>query len=520
MKLPQNECRWLWIASLLLALLLGLPFLLAFVQQGGDWHFSGFLIAVEDGNSYIAKMLRGANGEWLFRSPYSTVEQSGTLIYLPYLLLGKLLGPTASHAAFLAAFHLSRIVSIFMLSFASYRFISLFIKGISWRRFAWLLSHLGGGLGWLLLVMGQENWLGSLPLDLFSPESFGFLALFTFPHLSMGRALMLFAFTYFLSKEEQTLPTWQIVLLWLLMGLVHVISAALALLVVCVYWLYTAITKQGRAGGNFWSGLQIILWPIVGASLPIVLNLLALWRDPYLRAWSAQNLITTPHPLHYLAAYGLLAPFAFLGFRLLRDAKHPRVGFLGVWLLLVAALLFVPLGLQRRFAEGIWLAIVVLACSSFEGKRPLARQWTPWIAALILPTTIILLIGSLQIATTLRQPVFLDREKLAAFERIDSLAKKNQVVLSTYQLGNALPAYAPVRVVIGHGPESVGFQDLSVRVDGVLDGDLNISDQNFLNEQTVDFILSPLEFATTEGLSLIEVFPEASLWLYQWGSAQ
>jgi len=39
------------------------------------------------------------------------------------------------------------------------------------------------------------------------------------------------------------------------------------------------------------------------------------------------------------------------------------------------------------------------------------------------------------------------------------------VFLASYQTGNALPAWAPVRVVIGLGPESIGLSELQPRVE-------------------------------------------------------
>ena len=136
-----------------------LPYTSAYFHQSNDWVFSGFLFGVEDGNSYIAKMLLGAQGEWLFRSPYTVSEQRGALLYLPYLLLGKILGPQAEHAHLVLLFHLFRTLSIAVLCFASYQFVAHFIHRVVFRRLALVLLTLGSGLGWLLLFFGSTNWL-------------------------------------------------------------------------------------------------------------------------------------------------------------------------------------------------------------------------------------------------------------------------------------------------------------------------------------------------------------------------
>lgn len=64
-----------------------------------------------------------------------------------------------------------------------------------------------------------------------------------------------------------------------------------------------------------------------------------------------------------------------------------------------------------------------------------------------------------------RQPVFEPQAKVKAFEWLEARAERGAVVLAGYQTGNALPAWAPVRVLIGHGPESAGLETVEPRVE-------------------------------------------------------
>src|SRR5690606_37112472 len=59
-RISIPERTWIWGFALLLVAITGLPHLVAALAAPGT--FSGFLIGVDDGNSYIAKMLSGANG--------------------------------------------------------------------------------------------------------------------------------------------------------------------------------------------------------------------------------------------------------------------------------------------------------------------------------------------------------------------------------------------------------------------------------------------------------------------------
>ena len=170
----SSERRWVWLFAFAVIAITSIPYVIGFMNQGDGFEFTGFVFGVNDGNSYISKMLAGNHGDWLFRTPYTTFPQDGILVYLPYILLGKLVANPASHRELVLVFHLFRIAAVFMIVLATYDFVALFFKRITSRRIALILITVGGGLGWLLVILGNDKWLGSLPLEYFSPESFGF----------------------------------------------------------------------------------------------------------------------------------------------------------------------------------------------------------------------------------------------------------------------------------------------------------------------------------------------------------
>ena len=61
--MTPRELRWCLLYAVLLAGLTTLPYLGAAINAEPEWEFTGFVFAVEDGNSYIAKMRRGSEGE-------------------------------------------------------------------------------------------------------------------------------------------------------------------------------------------------------------------------------------------------------------------------------------------------------------------------------------------------------------------------------------------------------------------------------------------------------------------------
>ena len=128
--MTPSERKWVWMYGFVLAAVCTIPYVIGFAREGTEWAFSGFVFGVEDGNSYIAKMLLGANGDWLFRTPYTTQLQSGELIFLPYLLLGKLAQPPALHLQLVAIFQLFRFIATPLTIFAIYRFSTLFLSSV------------------------------------------------------------------------------------------------------------------------------------------------------------------------------------------------------------------------------------------------------------------------------------------------------------------------------------------------------------------------------------------------------
>ena len=86
---------------------------------------------------------------------------------------------------------------------ATYDFISIYIPNENLRRLGTALATLGGGLGWLSVFGLGGLWQNGLPLEFYSPETFGFLALFGLPHLAMARAFLLWGLYKFLSPNAE-----------------------------------------------------------------------------------------------------------------------------------------------------------------------------------------------------------------------------------------------------------------------------------------------------------------------------
>ncbi|MBN2502855.1 MAG: hypothetical protein JXB38_18895 [Anaerolineales bacterium] len=519
----RGERRWVWIFALVAMLVISLPYLVGFARQGEDWVFTGFVVGVEDGNSYIAKMMTGYKGDWLFHTPYTDAPQGGAIVLYPYVLLGKLTAPPAQHEQMVAIFHIFRYIGGVLAFLATYEFLSLFLVEVRLRRWGMILAGLGGGLGWLLVLIGRAGWLGSLPLDFYSPESFGFLALFGLPHIALGRALLLWGMVAFLRQRPvpiNALADLQGVwfdqrgmlagLCWLGLGLMQPLSVVVAWMVVAAYLLvlfgrqyWRRLVGRTRDWGTSWGYFRRAFWAVVFSAPMAIYTILHFSLDPFLKEWTAQNILPSPHPLHYLVAYGLVLPFAVVGARRLLK-RHTTRGWLPiVWVLITPVLVYIPYPVQRRLAEGVWVALVLLALKSLEhvvsADRIMGKSSFKRLAVFLLlfPSTLFLWLGGLQVAWNPARPVFRPAQEIAAIQTFRELAEQDAVVLTAYETGNVLPAWVPVRVVYGHSVESLGYFELKPKVEMFYSTAVtDESRQAFLAEHHVDYIFwGPLERA-------------------------
>ena len=93
------------------------------------------------------------------------------------------------------------------------------------------------------------------------------------------------------------------------------------------------------------------------------------------------------------------------------------------------------------------------------------------------------------VAWTPAQPLFRPAAEIAAFQHLAQNSEHNAVVLSAYETGNPLPAWAPLQVVIGHGPETIHAEELYPRVQAFFQVDTSPEERlALLDEYQVNYV--------------------------------
>jgi len=518
-EIARREYRFVLLMGLTALAVSSIPYIIGAALATESRLFGGFVYAVEDGYAYLAHMREGAKGAWLFTLPYTPEPHPSRLFYLFHLLLGKLttiIPGSDLTTRMVHVYHAARVFFGLGLLLTVYRFLAEFTRQVLVRRVAWLMATFGGGLGWLLVALGQPNWLGSIPLDFILPEGFTFLVLYSFPHIALARTLLLWGILFLLkaweasptSDVQHPIPQSRFPLhaasaggCWLAMGLVVPFYVAVAWAVTGAAWLALALRKRP----GFWqkSGFSPSWREALAAGIAMLISApvvaYSAWvftTDRVYKIWAAQNLVLSPHPLHYLAAYG--APLALAAFAAREAWRSERPAWLPLaWTAIAPLLVYLPFNLQRRLVEGMQIPLSLLAAwglvkildLEFRVSSLKSRLMIGIILIMLSLTNLLLIAGNCLALRGQSAPIYRSVGEIAALDWLSQRVQPGDVTLASYATGNYLPARAGARTLVGHGSESIHADEKKVHVTHFFDAATEEAwRQWLLKEYSVDYI--------------------------------
>lgn len=467
--------EWIWVAgwSIGILILLSLPYLYGMYLSTPEKQFGGFVLGIEDGNSYLGKMRLGASGKWSFHIFYTSEPHADAYIFLFHILLGKV--ARVSGLSLILVYHLARLFFGGFLLITIYYFIAFFTSLVSIRRLVFLMVTLGSGLGWLILSLGVVERLG-LPLDFYSPEAFSFLILFGLPHLALAESLLLWSFLFVLVAWERQKFWFAVYAGLALLGMTlvaafYIIIAGAVIATALIVRSFQRWSPRSLSAVQLihkgWTELKLATVALLFAFPYCLYNVYIFSTNTVFRAWASQNNITSPSPLQYSLAFGLLAVLAIFGGWQAWQSKSSQSSFLISWCLIVPILIFIPFNLQRRLTLGFQVPLSILAAWGarwllFERKHLIPQSVSPgWRIGVFIFVALLSLSNFFILAGTFiqvhQQPltIFHLGTEVAAAEWLGTQTAGDDVVLAAYETGNILPAYSQVRVFVGHGPETV-----------------------------------------------------------------
>lgn len=458
-------------------------------------------------------MRLGARGDWDFHLFYSPEETDSAFgLYLPYIAIGQVVGLFIDEnapelvAALAIAFQLFRITSSIILTLAIYRFIAEFIHAPKTRWLTLLVITFGGGLGWILVLLGQGKLFGTQPVEFYIPEGFSFLVHLLLPHVSLARAAILIGLVFlFRALHYQSWRDAAIAgLFWNGVGLLVTFYLAVIYALLGAWGLALWIkTRHFPRNYALFSGLAAT------STAPLFLyNTWIFSQHETFAQWSSQNELPSPSPLHYLLGYGVLAVFAWIGAKWAWKKGQEKFSLLVSWVLIVPILVYLPINVQRRLAEAVFVPLVILA---IVGLKLLTRHTNRylWVRRLVLvavlPSMFLLWIGAIFTLTVPDYPAFRPNAETKAMDWLANYAAPDTRILSTLDTGNYLPARTNLRPFLGHGPETLYSKQKSKLVERFYTGELSNEEKN---ELFTNFHIRYVMFGELER----RMNKEASLW--------
>ena len=528
----RSRLLLIWI---LIFSFISLPFIYAAFSVGEDYVFGGFLLNPIDGNTYLAKMYQGWQGEWRFKLPYTAEQGSGAYLFLFYILLGHF--SRLSGLSLIFVFHTARLVSVFFFLYIFWGFISEMNVEVNWRIPVFALAILGSGMGWILFPFGI------LTSDFLVPEMYPFLSSFVNPHFPLGLALLLLLLMGTWNKENETdkkiISDWPAGLFAILLSIVDPFGVVIALVVLSGLFALFLLTgflqnkkkDQPDSSNRLWTYpdtflriLGIRLGWIVVFGMPILIyDVLVSNLDPVLAGWNAQNLTPSPPLWDLLLSLSPALILAVIGSKTALKGRRLSPWLFVIWVVLISVLLYLPLGLQRRFMKGLYIPVVLLAFSFiYKLAHEKSKKLKPILIGVYIISTIsnliILLIAFYGIQT--RDPLlFLTRGEALAMDWIQEHTQSDALFLASSQTGLFIPAHTGRRVLYGHPFETVNASKGEAEVNAFFSGDGQYEPDLLLVDRDVDYVFyGPREVdlgAIPQSTQLKEVYAQDGIIIFQ-----
>lgn len=429
--------------------------------------FPGFLVNPVDGFSYLAKMRQGADGSWTFGLPYVGIQGGRAAIFLFYLALGHLASWLG--ASLLGVFLAARFVTTLVMFLTCYALLRILLPSGQERWWAYALILVGSGLGWAALPFGL------LATDMLVAESIPFYSALANPHFPLAYGLMAGAVWLVLSNWSLRLRLPASLLLGTLLGIV-LPFAVLSLMAVLGVWLVLELVLRSKAGSTSGALAPAITSACAGAAGAAPWILYDYWitrTDPALAAWSMQNQTPSPPVGSFAVGFGLVLLLALLGAYVGRLWTYRQGRLLLTWAVTNAVLLYLPFALQRRLSLGMFLPLAVMAALGLVwlSKRPPRWRWAPVVLlVLAIPSNGLVMTAGL-VSVARGDPFLLEKTgELNAYRWVASHVAPDSSILSAPLTGVRLPAFADVRVMVGHPFETPGYQQRVDLVDRWFDG--------------------------------------------------
>jgi hypothetical protein len=415
---------------------------------------------------YWSAMREGGQWSWLVHDRLTTEPHEPALLYPPYLATAKL-AAALGHPS-------NSPTSPLPWSRAAFPPVGggtgRHLRNPRRRAATFALVIAGGGLAFFTLVAAavvrQPDLVGEWAVDWRYIELSTFLALFSYPHhlISLGCLGVLLVIRLNLDSQPSLAALLGLGATLALIALANSFALVPASVGLGLYGLWR-IASERRAFAR-----EVA----IGAVVVLVISpfLIYTWRtfaqdSFWATAYGVQNVphLRTPAPFQLLSGLGLLLPFGLIGAMALAQKRQKGWVLLGLWLVVLLALMLLPVSYQRRYGLGMPMLLALLSSHglmAIAGSRAwrqlpgLVRQLGGYAGFLCLFSSaigIMILVSSLALTGRGAEsvlPVFESAEVVEATRWLAEESTPEDVVLAEWRTANVALRYIPGRAVSAH----------------------------------------------------------------------
>lgn len=500
--------EWLIVGAVIVAVLLltYLPYLFAYRTAPPDRQFMGVMVNMPDHFQYFSWM-REAQTQVLVPNQLTPEDSTPLLFNLLWWTLGRL--EVLTGLSYDTLYQITRwLAGAFVLA-ATYFFVGIVFQNRLKRWTAFLVSVLGGGLGWVWVIDKYISDLPDLryPFDIFTSEPNTFFNVLAFPHFSIAAGLIALIFgVVLLGQRAQNLRyAWLAAALSLLLSLQHAYDMFIIYPVIGLYALFIWVRDRKFPLYLFKLGVIVVLvsmWPALQAF--IITSVDPVWKGVLEQFDNAGAF--TPPPLNLILLMGLAWLLAIWALDIRtpwRDRDDTHL-FIMAWFLAHFPLVYIPLDFQIHMLSGWQVVTAVLAVIGLYTRvLPLLRRvlknvpqqrLTRWASAalvlVVLPANLYIFAWRFVDLRRYDYPFYAETDLIAAFTYLDSQVESDNVVLSSLQAGQYVPALTGARSYLGHWAQTLDFYTKEANVSAFFDPATPDSRrEEILREFGVDFVI-------------------------------
>jgi len=465
-NITKKEWRFVLLFLGIILLVTVLPYLYGNAVTPPDKQYMGVHhINAEDTHTYLAWMQQARESHFLFKQLYTSEVSPRNIFHPLFLVMGVVAG--VFNLPNIIVFHIFRILLGFIFLITAYKFIGYFLQDIFQKKICFLILIFSSGVGFLFRNV-------ALSTDLWMTESIIFLTLYESPLFLLSLTLMLVILMFVLKylRDWKIKDIYWAGLFLLFLSFVHPYDVITVFSIITVYFLFLWLRSKNKKIVYSW--IIIVSFLLFGFAY----NYLVIFSNEVIRIWSTQNLTQSLNPVTFIFGFGLILLLAILGIVKALKNKLKRFYFLIIWVIITFILVYLPMfPWQRKLIEGVHIPLVILSAVglfmflNFVKNKRIKKNLPDITKKIIIYFLCISFLSNLVVIL-----------------RGDNTTSED-VVLSSYLIGNIIPGLSGNVVYLGHGDQTVNRVGKEEMVDWFFSENTGQSEKyEFLKENRINYV--------------------------------